>query len=114
MAGKGTIRWLSEEALKRYQRLRTSTHVPSHKETVSEVRKTRGGAILDLQDIIKDVLDDNDFVSVGKSRLRSSFPSLSSQSVSLSPYVRLFVCVDGERETGKKTREVLRRLKVSF
>lgn len=27
-----------------------------------------GGAILDPEDIIKDVLDDNDFVSVGESK----------------------------------------------
>ena len=34
-------------------------------EKVYETRKTRGGAILDMDDIIKTVLDDNDFVSVG-------------------------------------------------
>ena len=63
MTGKGTIRWLGEEALRRFQRLGPSTHVPIRNEIVSEVRKTRGGAILDPQDIIRDVLDDNDFVS---------------------------------------------------
>lgn len=34
-------------------------------DTVQEVRKTRGGAILDPDDLIVDVLDCNDFVSIG-------------------------------------------------
>lgn len=34
-------------------------------EKIYEIRKTRGGAILDKDDIIKTVLDDNDFVSAG-------------------------------------------------
>lgn len=58
---------MGEEALKRYQKLRTSSHAPNRKETVSEIRKTRGGAILDPQDVINEVLDDNDFVSIGES-----------------------------------------------
>ena len=48
-----------------------------------EVRKTRGGALLDVDDIIKSVLDDDDFVSVGE----SDVPSLrldKNQSRSLS------------------------------
>lgn len=36
---------------------------------VFEIRKTRGGAILDGEDEIQSVLDNNDFVSVGKIRL---------------------------------------------
>ena len=35
-------------------------------EKVSQVRKTRGGALLDPDDLIKMVLDDNEFVSVGR------------------------------------------------
>ncbi|OXA58564.1 histidine ammonia-lyase [Folsomia candida] len=63
--GKLTVKGLADEALKRYQRLMpASPSFPIRKEVVSEVRKTRGGAILDPEDIIKDVLDDNDFVSV--------------------------------------------------
>jgi len=65
IVAKSTVKWLGEEALKRYQRLNPTSHVPSRKEVVSEVRKTRGGAILDPQDVIRDVLDDNDFISVG-------------------------------------------------
>lgn len=62
------MKWLGEEALKRYQRLRGNFAPSGRKEVVSDVRKTRGGAILDPQDLIREVLDDNDFVSVGKSR----------------------------------------------
>lgn len=35
-------------------------------EEVQEVRKTRGGVILDPDDLIKDVLDNDDFVNIGK------------------------------------------------
>ncbi|CAG7828625.1 unnamed protein product [Allacma fusca] len=82
--GKGTIRWLGEESLRRFQRLRPSTHVPSRKEIVSEVRKTRGGAILDPIDTIRDVLDDNDFVSIV---LESDWPNpvLASAEIKYVP-----------------------------
>ena len=65
---KGTedIRWLGNEALRRYFKIKPhSTHVEKD-EKVYEIRKTKGGAILDSDDSIKTVLDDNDFVSVGK------------------------------------------------
>ena len=39
------------------------------KEKVSEIRKTRGGAILDMDDKLFQILDDNDFVSVGMFRI---------------------------------------------
>ena len=47
-----------------------SVHV-ERPEQVLEVRKTRGGALLDVDDIIKSVLDDDDFVSVGESDVPS-------------------------------------------
>ncbi|XP_068242639.1 histidine ammonia-lyase-like [Palaemon carinicauda] len=62
--GKETVSWLGEEALRRYQKLKPSTHVPNKHEVVASVRRTQGGAILDPADSICDVLDDNDFVSV--------------------------------------------------
>lgn len=58
------IEWFAEEALKRYQR--KNGNEKNEKEKVFEVRKAKGGAILDPADLIKDVLDDNDFVTVGK------------------------------------------------
>ena len=42
------------------------------KEKVSEIRKTRGGAILDMDDKLFQVLDDNDFVSVGMFKIFGS------------------------------------------
>lgn len=56
------IEWFGEEAVKRYYR----KHGGSNSEKVFEVRKAKGGAILDPADFIKDVLDDNDFVTVGE------------------------------------------------
>jgi len=62
--GKQSIRALGEEALKRYLKLRPPSFVPNREEVVKDIRKTMGGAILDPEDKIEDVLDDNDFVSI--------------------------------------------------
>lgn len=63
---KGTekVTWLGEESLRRYYKSKSRTgHA---QEKVYEVRKAKGAAILDPDDAIKDVLDENDFVTVGK------------------------------------------------
>lgn len=53
-----------EESLRRYYKSKSRTgHA---QEKVYEVRKAKGAAILDPDDAIKDVLDENDFVTVGK------------------------------------------------
>lgn len=58
------MRWLGEETLRRYYKSKGGAgHFESEK--VYEVRKAKGGAILDIDDAIKDVLDDDDFVTVG-------------------------------------------------
>jgi len=62
--GSRNVRWLGEEALKRYLKLRPPSFVPNREEVVNDIRKTLSGAILDPEDKIKDVLDDNDFVSI--------------------------------------------------
>lgn len=62
--GTESVAWLGEESLRRYMKLKPSTHVPNKAEKVARVRKTRGGAILDPSDSVADVLDDNDFISV--------------------------------------------------
>jgi histidine ammonia-lyase len=77
--GSNTVQWLGEEALRKYERLKPSTFEdgavkngvpdtegPRKRHKVAEIRKTKGGAILDPHDTLIDVLDDNDFVSVGK------------------------------------------------
>lgn len=63
---KGTekVTWLGEESLRRYYKSKSRTgHA---QEKVYEVRKAKGAAILDPDDAIRDVLDENDFVTVGK------------------------------------------------
>ena len=64
--GKGTdtIRSIGESALARYTKLKCNGQLLQDK--VVEIRKTNGGALLDQDDTIKDVLDDNDFVSLSK------------------------------------------------
>jgi histidine ammonia-lyase len=59
-----SVRWLGEEALRRYLKLRSPSFVPNREEVVNDIRKTSSGAILDPEDKIMDVLDDNDFVSI--------------------------------------------------
>ena len=60
------MRWLGDEALRRYLKLKPPSFVPNRQEVVLDIRKTVGGAICDPEDIIEDVLDDNDFISIGK------------------------------------------------
>ncbi|XP_037504899.1 histidine ammonia-lyase [Rhipicephalus sanguineus] len=62
--GRQTVRWLGEEALRRYMKLKPSSFLDGRTEKVYQVRKTRGGAIIDGDDIIRNVLDDNEFLSV--------------------------------------------------
>lgn len=64
--GNKSIKWLGEEALRRYLKLKPPSYVPNRQEVVADIRKTVGGAICDPEDAIKAVLDDNDFVSIGK------------------------------------------------
>ena len=67
------MRWLGDEALRRYLKLKPPSYVPNRQEVVLDIRKTVGGAICDPEDIIEDVLDDNDFISIGKSSKISYF-----------------------------------------
>jgi histidine ammonia-lyase len=70
------VSWLGEEAVRRYEKLEPSTFLKGNdangavgdgkrRLVIAEIRKTKGGAILDPDDVLSDVLDDNDFVSVG-------------------------------------------------
>ena len=49
----------------RYLKLKPPSFVPNREEVINDIRKTVGGAILDPEDLIKDVLDDNDSISIG-------------------------------------------------
>ncbi|KAJ9595850.1 hypothetical protein L9F63_012952, partial [Diploptera punctata] len=64
-----TIRSLGEEAARRFSKLHPTD---KGKEEVQEIRKTRGGVILDPDDRVKDVLDDNDFVTLVMASERST------------------------------------------
>ena len=79
-----TVRQLGEEALKRYLKLRPPSFVPNREEVVHDIRRTQGGAILDPEDRIEDVLDDNDFVSVVLDTDRPD-PGLSEAEVKYVP-----------------------------
>ncbi|XP_022202484.2 histidine ammonia-lyase-like [Nilaparvata lugens] len=59
-----TISFLGEEAIRKYQRLR---NVEFHDEKIQDIRRARGGVILDPLDLVIDVLDDNDFITVSLS-----------------------------------------------
>eukprot|EP00093_Oithona_nana_P001328 01328.XXX_2837_2561_1 [CDS] Oithona nana genome sequencing. len=48
--GGKTIRWLGEEALRRYLKLKPPSFVPNRQEVVHDIRKTVGGAICDPED----------------------------------------------------------------
>jgi len=67
-----TIQWLGDEVVRRHSKHNQSFDKASNGDTiltrspVQMVRRARGGVILDPDDIIRDVLDDNDFVVVGK------------------------------------------------
>jgi histidine ammonia-lyase len=79
-SNKLTIRWLGEEALKRYLKLRPPSFIPNREERVHDIRKTLGGAILDPEDKIEDVLDDNEFVAIVLETDRPN-PNLSDAEV---------------------------------
>ncbi len=64
--GSQTIQWLAEEALRRYNKTKPKGCYVDKEQKLHEVRKIQGGAILDMDDIIIKVLDDNEFVSIGK------------------------------------------------
>ena len=45
--------------------MKPPSFVPNRQEVVHDIRKTVGGAICDPEDAINEILDDNDFVSIG-------------------------------------------------
>ncbi|XP_059090551.1 histidine ammonia-lyase-like [Tigriopus californicus] len=82
--GDKTIRWLGDEALKRFLKLKPPSYVPNKEEVLHDIRKTVGGAILDPTDKISDVLDDNDFVSIVLESDRPN-PQLSRAEIKYVP-----------------------------
>jgi len=64
--GERKMEWLGQEALRRFSRIENQsvTNDAAKLPKIAAIRKTRGGALLDLADRIKDVLHDEDFISV--------------------------------------------------
>lgn len=63
-SGTDSVKTLGELAIRKYSKLKpTSSTSP---QDILEIRRRNGGAVLDPEDAIKDVLDDNDFVTVGE------------------------------------------------
>lgn len=60
-----TFRWLGEEAIRRCHKHRPD--IVQEMDEIAYMRRSKGGALLDNDDTLKQVLDDNDFVSVGTS-----------------------------------------------
>ena len=58
--GTESVAWLGEEVLRRYSKM--TSHAPV--DDITDVRLTRGGALLDADDTLGTVLDDNDVISV--------------------------------------------------
>ena len=69
--GTETVRWLADEAIRRYNKLNNaSSSTQSATSSMSdfeplEVRLTRGGARLDWDDSLSSVVQDNEFVTIG-------------------------------------------------
>jgi hypothetical protein len=66
---KDLIRWLTEEAVKRFNKReasRNSTPLRVIFSNVCELRLAQTNGILDGDDCVQDVLQDNDFVFLGK------------------------------------------------
>ncbi|CAG0882819.1 unnamed protein product [Cyprideis torosa] len=59
-----SVRFLGQECLRRWEKLEPPTMVRNRKEVIREMRRTKGGAMLDPDDKVSHVLDDNDFVSI--------------------------------------------------
>ena len=62
-----TVRWLGEEAFIKLQKHRIKLQLSElPEEDCYEIRRAKGSAILDPEDLLVHVLDDNDFVSISE------------------------------------------------
>ncbi|KAH7979815.1 hypothetical protein HPB49_011335 [Dermacentor silvarum] len=94
--GRQTVRWLGEEALRRYMKLKPSSFLDGRTEKVYQVRKTRGGAIIDGDDVIRNVLDDNEFLSVV---LETDRPSPVTGPAEITYVPEQMITIDGNNLT---------------
>ncbi|PAA68187.1 hypothetical protein BOX15_Mlig010907g2 [Macrostomum lignano] len=77
---KETVRWLGEEAVRRYSALQPPSHV-NRPEKVFQIKKTKNGAILHPEDKIVSVLTDEEYITVIlESDLQSSTTNVNISS----------------------------------
>lgn len=70
-SGASTVRWLGKEALRRYVKNKPDNGgFASVEEVTFYVRCSKGLGLLDQDDALEDVLEDNEFVEVGKQTAR--------------------------------------------
>lgn len=68
---KNTIRWLGQEALKRYMKNKPDNGgIKAVKDLRFVVRRCQSLGLLDADDTIEDALEDNDFVELGEKYMR--------------------------------------------
>lgn len=73
-----TIQWLGLEALKRYMKNKPDNGgIKALKDTRFVVRRCQGLGLLDADDTVEDVLEDNDFVELGKDHMFLKFKKCS-------------------------------------
>ena len=70
---------------------------------VNDIRKTLSGAILDPEDKIKDVLDDNDFVSIV---LETDRPNPSLEQAEVGKRIRKNIHRHLQQKTVTKTQNI--------
>lgn len=76
--GEESVHWLGEEVLRRSTKRHPDVEL---KQEIRELRKTRGGAALDLDDKISCVLEDEEHVSVGKSRITIEHTKVTTELI---------------------------------
>lgn len=68
---KNTIRWLGQEALKRYMKNKPDNGgIKAVKDLRFVVRRCQSLGLLDADDTIEDALEDNDFVELGEKHMQ--------------------------------------------
>uniref|UniRef100_A0A4W6F1W4 Histidine ammonia-lyase n=1 Tax=Lates calcarifer TaxID=8187 RepID=A0A4W6F1W4_LATCA len=98
-----TIRWLGQEALKRYIKNKPDNGgITALKDTRFVVRRCQGLGLLDADDTIEDVLEDNDFVELaieGDTMSPDFIPCEPGVSHLYPQTFRFFISLDGSSLT---------------
>ena len=65
--GQKNMKWLGQEALRRFSQMDSENiaNKVQKPHRIVSIRKTNGEKMLDFSDLVKDVLEDGDVISVG-------------------------------------------------